>query len=82
MRPQRPGRRPLERLLCGLPPDLPLPSPTPLPASDLAVVNDLLRAMIARSGAVGGTSVAGLREAFLQREGLLRPTEAGTRRWR
>jgi hypothetical protein len=68
--------RPLERLLCGLSPDRPLRQPLPLAPDQAAVIEDLLGAVIARWAALGRTSVAGLREAFLQREGLVKPGEA------
>ncbi len=69
--------RPLERLLCGIPDGEPLRPPLPLEPGQAAVVDDLLRTVIARWAALGSTTVAGLREAFLQREGLLRRVEAG-----
>jgi hypothetical protein len=75
----RPDDRPLERLLCGLGPEVPLRPPLPLDARAAAVADDLARAVIARWSALGATSVEGLREAFLRREGLLSPVEAGTR---
>jgi hypothetical protein len=73
----RPGGRPLERLLCAVPADRPLRPPLPLAPAEAAVADDLLTAVVARWTALGTTSVAGLREAFLAREGHLRRVEAG-----
>ena len=67
--------RRLERLLCGVPGDRPVRAVRPL--AEAGLVQDLLGTVIARWDALGRTSVAGLREAFLQREGLLRRGEAG-----
>jgi hypothetical protein len=77
--PERLDARPLERIVCGLPLEGPLPPPRPLEPEATGVVEDLLRAVVARWSAIGNTSVDGLREAFLQREGILRRTEAGWR---
>jgi hypothetical protein len=71
------GARPLERLLLGLPEEMELPPPRPLEAADAAVVDGMLGAVIGQWGALGQTSVTGLREAFLRRDGLLGPSDAG-----
>ena len=73
----RPDDRPLERLLCGVPEGEPLRPPLPLSAPQAAIVADLLAAVVARWTALGATSVDGLREAFLVRDGLLRRTDGG-----
>jgi hypothetical protein len=75
--PERPDARPLERIVCGLPLGGPLAPPRRLEPEAEGVVEDLLAAVIARWSAIGNTSVDGLREAFLQREGILRRTESG-----
>lgn len=62
---------PLSKLLCGLAPTELLPACDPLTAQEQALLNDLLTAVISHWKAIGNTSVAGLRESFLQREGRL-----------
>ncbi|WP_428508472.1 contractile injection system tape measure protein [Roseateles sp.] len=62
---------PLSKLLCGLAPTDLLPACDPLTAQERALLNDLLTAVISHWKAIGNTSVAGLRESFLQREGRL-----------
>jgi len=67
----------LGKLLCGVPLDEPIPRDLPLAARETDAVEGLLRGMIQNWKAVGNTSVAGLRETFLQREGrLVREDEA------
>jgi hypothetical protein len=61
----------LSRLLCGVQPAELLPEVQPLPADTVTLLEQLLQAVIAHWKAVGHTSVAGLRETFLQREGRL-----------
>lgn len=61
----------LSRLLCGVQPAELLPEVDPLPADTLSLLEQLLQAVLAHWKAVGHTSVAGLRECFLQREGRL-----------
>ncbi len=63
----------LSRLLCGAGTATVLPPVPPLPAETLAVLEQLLQAVIAHWKALGRTSVAGLRETFLQRQGRLAP---------
>ena len=61
----------LNKLICGLPTAQPIePSIVPRP-EDLEVCDGLLKAMIANWSMIKNTSVAGLRETFLQREGRL-----------
>ena len=62
---------PLSKLLCGLAPNHLLPACEPLKAEEQALLKDLLVAVISHWKAIGNTSVAGLRESFLQREGRL-----------
>jgi hypothetical protein len=64
-------RTALSRLLCGVPPGELLPEASPLPDATVSLLEQLLQAVIAHWKAVGNTSVAGLRETFLQREGRL-----------
>jgi hypothetical protein len=61
----------LSRLLCGVSPTELLPAVDPLPPDSVALLEQLLQAVITHWKAVGHTSVAGLRESFLQREGRL-----------
>lgn len=61
----------LSRLLCGAAPHEPLPAPAPLDAPQLELLEQLLAAVVAHWKALGGTSVQGLRESFLQRQGRL-----------
>ncbi|MFZ5547173.1 MAG: contractile injection system tape measure protein [Pseudomonadota bacterium] len=79
------ARTVLSRLLCGVPPATVLPETDPLPPDTVPLLEQLLQAVIAHWKAVGHTSVAGLRECFLQREGRLQQdkTPAGEPpRWR
>jgi hypothetical protein len=62
---------PLSKLLCGVEPGDVLPACEPLNADEHALLAQLLGAVIAHWKAIGNTSVAGLRESFLQREGRL-----------
>lgn len=61
----------LSRLLCGAQPADPLPDVAPLPVDTVNLLEQLLQAVITHWKAVGHTSVTGLRECFLQREGRL-----------
>lgn len=61
----------LSRLLCGVQPAELLPEVEPLPPDTVTLLEQLLQAVIAHWKAVGHTSIAGLRESFLQREGRL-----------
>jgi hypothetical protein len=61
----------LSRLLCGVLPAELLPDVPPLPPDTVSLLEQLLQAVIAHWKALGHTSVAGLRETFLQREGRL-----------
>jgi hypothetical protein len=75
----------LSRLLCGVGSDTVLPLPAPLDDERATLLEQLLSAVIAHWSAVGRTSVAGLRESFLQRQGRLheeRVPAGEARRWR
>jgi hypothetical protein len=61
----------LNKILCGLPVSAPIPLEIDLRAQEQAAIEDMLTAIIAHWKAIGRTSVAGLRESFLQREGRL-----------
>jgi hypothetical protein len=61
----------LNKVLCGLPTAQPIePSITPRP-EDIEVCDGLLKAVIANWPIIKNTSIAGLRETFLQRDGRL-----------
>ncbi len=67
----------LEKLLCGL---TPAESPGPLPlltATETEECEALLTAVIANWSVLKQTSPEGLRQAFLQREGILRHNDSG-----
>lgn len=75
----------LSRLLCGLHPSELLPELPPLPTETADLLEQLLQAVIQHWAALGHTSVAGLRESFLQREGRLqrdKTAEGEPPRWR
>ncbi|MCE4554331.1 contractile injection system tape measure protein [Roseateles cellulosilyticus] len=61
----------LNKLLCGLPLDTPLPRAIELTAAEAAAVDGLLGAVIQHWRILGQTSVAGLRQTFLQRSATL-----------
>ena len=61
----------LPKLLCGLDPALPVLRELMLSDDEQAACLSLLEAVVAHWRALGKTSVAGLRETFLQREGAL-----------
>jgi hypothetical protein len=65
----------LNKILCGLPITAPIPLDIDLRAREQAAIEDMLAAIIAHWKAIGRTSVAGLRESFLQRDGRLSATE-------
>lgn len=62
---------PLDKLLCGLPLHAPVLRERLLAARQREAVEGMLGAVIAHWKALGSTSVAGLRQTFLQREGRL-----------
>jgi hypothetical protein len=61
----------LNKLLCGMPTVLPVARHIEATPDELALCDDLLGAVISHWKALGGSSVAALRETFLQREGRL-----------
>jgi hypothetical protein len=62
----------LNKILCGLDFDAPVKRQIDLLDGEKETVDSLLQAVIAHWTAIGKTSVEGLRESFLQREGRLR----------
>jgi len=70
---------PLSKLLCGLEPGALLAEVAPLDDETHELLEGLLGAVITHWKALGSTSVAGLRESFLRREGRLtcRSRDAG-----
>lgn len=65
----------LNKLLCGVPIDEPVPPAKPLDAA-IPVLDSLLTAVIAHWSALGSTSMDGLRQTFLRRIGRLIEHEA------
>jgi len=65
----------LNKLLCGLPVATPVPPCNGLDEATSAVLDDLLRAVIQHWNALGKTSIEGLQETFLRREGRLTRAE-------
>lgn len=61
----------LNKLLCGVPTGVPVQSRIVLSRQERDTVDDLIRGMIQNWKTIGNTSVAGLRETFLQRRGQL-----------
>jgi hypothetical protein len=66
------GEMLLNKILCGLEPETFLPGDFRHTAEEAEAVDGMLRAMIEHWSALGKTSIAGLRESFLAREGRLR----------
>jgi hypothetical protein len=69
----------LNKLLCGVAPDTPVIGEVEITAEERLAIDGLLEAMIQHWKAIGKTSVAGLRESFLQREGRLSHDDNGWR---
>jgi hypothetical protein len=69
----------LNKLVCGLDLWTPLTRDVVVSASERETIESLLRAMIERWSIIGATSVAGLRETFLRRDGAL---TLGPEAWR
>jgi hypothetical protein len=61
----------LNKLLCGLPLDAPVPAGIEVSDTERETIVGLLKALIAAWSALGNTSVDGLRQSFLMREGEL-----------
>lgn len=70
---------PLNKIICGLEPATPIRKEIELNAVERSAADGLLRAIIAHWQVLGHTSIQGLRETFLQREGRLQYTERGWR---
>jgi len=68
---------PLNKVLCGLPLSAPVPRGITLSVREREPVDGMLAAMIEHWKALGHTSVAGLRETFLMREGRLKHDDHG-----
>lgn len=69
----------LNKVLCGLAPSAPVEREAQLSEREVELAEKLLRAMLANWKILTGTSVAGLRETFLQREGRLQRKSEGWR---
>jgi hypothetical protein len=69
----------LNKLLCGLPADTPVPRRLPRSAKMTAEGERLLRTVVKQWAALKNSSVAGFRRSFLQREGILSETEQACR---
>jgi hypothetical protein len=67
----------LNKLLCGVPLSTPVDREIVPTERELEVGGQLLRAMLANWGILSGTSVAGLQETFLRREGRLQRGDDG-----
>ncbi|MCY1001157.1 contractile injection system tape measure protein [Myxococcus sp. MISCRS1] len=65
----------LNKILCGLSVPTPIPSGIEMTPQEQSLCDRLLKALIANWAILSGTSVAGLRETFLQREGRLEQLE-------
>jgi len=65
---------PLCRILCGLPSGVPV-GEEPIPPQEQEVCEQLLEAVIQHWSILGSTSVSGLRETFLYRNGVLESQE-------
>ncbi len=69
----------LNKLLCGWPQAMPVAREITLDDAEERAITGMLEAMIKHWGALGKTSVAGLRQSFLQREGVLTRSDEGWR---
>ena len=69
----------LNKILCGLPIAAPVPLDIDLRAQEHTAIEEMLAAIIAHWKAIGRTSIAGLRESFLQREGRIASSEEAWR---
>ncbi len=67
----------LNKLLCGVPLQVPLPQEISVTEQEQDLVEQMLGAMVAHWSALGKTSIQGLRETFLQRPGRLSQREDG-----
>jgi hypothetical protein len=62
---------PLNKILCGLPIGYPVANNLVLNEKEKELIDSLLSAIIQQWRAIGNSSINGLRESFLQREGKL-----------
>ncbi len=62
---------PLYNLLCGLPPQQPVPAGIEIPESHIELIEELIKAIIGYWPSIGKTSVDGFRTSFLARDGIL-----------
>ncbi|SEL37837.1 hypothetical protein SAMN05216359_10897 [Roseateles sp. YR242] len=69
----------LNKLLCGLPLDEPLPREWTLTTDERQAIEGLLGAVVQHWRVLGATSINGLRQTFLRRAGTLRPEQDGWR---
>ncbi|MGB8192286.1 MAG: contractile injection system tape measure protein [Chitinophagaceae bacterium] len=67
----------LFKILTGLDVEEPLPATTPLTQQEINACNELLDAIVRHWKALRNTSIDGLQQGFLQREGKLSKTEKG-----
>ena len=67
----------LNKILCGWPLQQPLRNELDLQPDQEAAMNDLLQSMITHWSALKSTSIDGLRTAFINREGMLKPQHNG-----
>jgi hypothetical protein len=65
----------LNKLICGVPLSTAIEPSIEITAQEIEICQQLLTAVITRWGSISSTSVGGLQEAFLQREGRLSQTE-------
>jgi len=65
----------LNKVLCGLPVDQPIGREVNLKENEMAVCEQLLKAVIQNWGTIKRSSVAALRETFLQRTAILSESE-------
>lgn len=68
---------PLNKVLCGLAPEAPVPADIVLTQAERQAAEEMLKAVIAQWRGLGNTSAEGLRRAFLMREGWLGPDAQG-----
>ncbi|QEC78000.1 contractile injection system tape measure protein [Mucilaginibacter ginsenosidivorax] len=66
-----------EKILCGLPADMPVPLDIILTDEEIAESESLLKAVISHWNILKNTSTDGLRESFMKRDGLLTRKENG-----
>ena len=67
----------LNKILCGIDLDEPLPLHLDLSDHEIGEINNLLDSVIEHWSALKGTSVRGLRDTFINRDGILTPQQNG-----